>query len=107
RADMSITKAGSTAVVAGTDVTYTLTAANLGPSDAQAVSVSDTIPAGTTFRSVTPPSGWNCTAPAVGATGQVTCSRASLTAGASGQVSLTVRLGASATDGSQLCNAAS
>ena len=95
--------------VAGTDVTYAITVSNPGASDAQAVSISDTIPAGTTFRSVTPPSGWTCNAPAAGTPGPVavTCSRATLAWGASGQFSVTVRLAASAGDGSQLCNTAS
>ncbi len=50
RADLSITKTDSVdPVVAGTPLTYTLTVANKGPSDARFVEVSDTLPAGVTF----------------------------------------------------------
>ncbi|HMV84975.1 MAG TPA: isopeptide-forming domain-containing fimbrial protein [Blastocatellia bacterium] len=40
-------------VVAGTNLTYTLTVSNGGPSDAINASVTDTLPAGTTFLSAT------------------------------------------------------
>lgn len=75
RANFSITKfhpAGT--VLAGTAVTYTLTARNLGPSDSPGqIVVTDTLPSGmtATAASVTG-SGWAC-----GVTGQVvTCARA-------------------------------
>ncbi len=75
RANFSITKshpAGT--VLAGTAVTYTLTARNLGPSDSPGqIVVTDTLPSGmtATVASVSG-SGWAC-----GVTGQViTCTRA-------------------------------
>ena len=52
-ADLGITKTGSTTVVAGNNVTYTITVTNAGPSDAASVSVADTTPAGLTFVSNT------------------------------------------------------
>ena len=48
-ADLSITKTGPTTAVPGTQVTYALTVANAGPSDATAVIVNDPTPAGLTF----------------------------------------------------------
>src|SRR6185437_1701794 len=49
QADLSIAKADSPdPVIAGNQLTYTLTVQNAGPSDAQAVSVSDTLPTGLT-----------------------------------------------------------
>jgi uncharacterized repeat protein (TIGR01451 family) len=59
QADLVITKSGPTTVTAGTDVTYTITLVNNGPSDAQNVSLTDVVPAGTTFVSATPVSGSN------------------------------------------------
>jgi uncharacterized repeat protein (TIGR01451 family) len=54
-ADVQITKSGPANVVAGTNVTYTLTVGNNGPSTATAVSVGDPAPAGLTFVSATAP----------------------------------------------------
>src|SRR5207244_9127416 len=49
-ADLSLVKsAAPSPVTPGTELTYTLTATNAGPSDAPSVSVTDTVPAGTTF----------------------------------------------------------
>jgi uncharacterized repeat protein (TIGR01451 family) len=109
RADLSITKMGPTAPTAGTDVAYTITVRNSGRSNASAVSVTDTIPAGTTFQSLTSPVGWSCAKPSVGTAGPVgvSCSIASLASGATASFTLTVRLGAGATAGGDLCNTAS
>ncbi|MEI6577662.1 MAG: HYR domain-containing protein, partial [Bacteroidota bacterium] len=56
--DMTITKTGTPdPVIAGQNVTYTITVTNNGPSDAQAVAVNDVLPAGLTFVSATPLTG--------------------------------------------------
>ncbi len=57
QADLVITKVGPATAVAGTQVTYTLTVTNSGPSDAQNVMVADTLPAGETFVSASTGSG--------------------------------------------------
>jgi uncharacterized repeat protein (TIGR01451 family) len=61
---------------------YTVGAVNNGPSAAANVSVSIPLPGGTNFRSLTPPAGWSCSTPGVGAGGTITCTIASLAAGA-------------------------
>jgi uncharacterized repeat protein (TIGR01451 family) len=77
-ADLSVTKADAPdPVTAGTNLTYTITVTNAGPNNA-AVSLSDTLPAGTTFVSLSAPGGWSCTTPAEGSGGMVSCSVASL-----------------------------
>jgi uncharacterized repeat protein (TIGR01451 family) len=80
-ADLSVTKNDSPdPVLAGQNITYSLTVRNNGPSSAASASLSDPIPANTTFQAVTPAPGWACSAPAVGGTGTVTCTRASVPA---------------------------
>jgi uncharacterized repeat protein (TIGR01451 family) len=52
RADLFITKTGPAGVVAGNDITYTLTVTNNGDSDAQDVLVKDTLPPNVSFVSL-------------------------------------------------------
>ncbi|MFN8168623.1 MAG: hypothetical protein U0S36_07540 [Candidatus Nanopelagicales bacterium] len=82
-ADLSITKAGPPTVTAAGQITYQLTVANAGPSDAAAVTVTDTLPAGTTFVSASAPAGWTCTN---NASISVTCTRPVLAAPSSSQL---------------------
>jgi large repetitive protein len=90
-ADLSITKTMGTAQ-AGKPLTYTLAVTNHGPSAASAVTVKDTLPAGTSFKSAAPSQG-SCAA-----AGQVvTCQLGALAAGGSAQVSITVEVAASVT----------
>ncbi len=106
-ADLAVTKTTSgPEVVAGTQTAYTITVTNNGPSDAQAVSLLDNIPAGTTFVSLTRPVGWSTTTPAVGGTGPVSASITTLAAGASGQFILVVEVNPSAVVGSTISNTA-
>jgi uncharacterized repeat protein (TIGR01451 family) len=59
---------------AGTPVTFTVTATNLGPDSAIDVTIQDPLPFGTTFVSATPTPGGTCTTPAPGEIGgTVTC----------------------------------
>lgn len=61
-ADLAMSKTATPdPVVAGEDVTYVITATNLGPSDAVGVQVSDALPAGLTLVSVSSSQG-GCTA---------------------------------------------
>ena len=75
-ADLSITKTGPASVGASGAISYQLSVSNGGPSDASAVSVSDTLPAGVTFGSASG-TGWTCGE----AAGVVTCTRPSIGAG--------------------------
>jgi fimbrial isopeptide formation D2 family protein/uncharacterized repeat protein (TIGR01451 family) len=90
-ADLAITKTMGKAQ-AGKPLTYTLAVTNKGPSDSSAVTVKDTLPAGTTFKSAAPSQG---TCSASGQT--VTCALGGLASGASAQVSITVEVAATAT----------
>lgn len=80
-ADMAVTKSGPATANAGTVISYTITVTNNGPNPAINATLSDTIPAGTTFASLVSPGGWSCVTPAVNGTGTVTCSMGSMAAG--------------------------
>ncbi len=106
-ADLSVTKIDSPdPVVAGSNLTYTITVANLGPDSATSVSLSDTLPAGTAFVSFSCAAGWSCTTPAVGGTGTVMASIGSLATG-SVAFTLVVNVGAATPGGTTISNTAS
>ncbi len=103
QADLSVTLSDAPdPVTSGTDLTYTITIMNAGPSDAQTVSVAEATPSGTTFVSVSVPGGWSTTAPSAGSTGTVTFSAPSLVAGTSAAFQVVVRVDASVPLGSTI-----
>jgi uncharacterized repeat protein (TIGR01451 family) len=105
-ADVSITKVDTPDPVnAGTNITYTITVANAGPTNAASASMSDTLPAGTTFVSLSAPAGWTCTTPAVGAGGTVSCTNPSLGTG-NAVFSLVVRVAPATAPGTVITNTA-
>src|SRR6185436_11683537 len=62
-------------VSAGQNITYTQLFTNIGPNATnQTITITETIPANTTFVSFTPPANFSCSGvPAVGGTGPFTC----------------------------------
>jgi uncharacterized repeat protein (TIGR01451 family) len=56
-ADLAITKAAAATVVAGGNITYTINVTNNGTSAADNVTLTDAVPAGTTFVSFAAPAG--------------------------------------------------
>jgi uncharacterized repeat protein (TIGR01451 family) len=84
-ADLSITKSDSPdPVTVGSNLTYTITVTNNGPSAATGVTMTDPLPGTVTFVSATPSQG-NCTG-----TTTVTCSLGSLSNGGSATVTIVV-----------------
>jgi len=84
--DLSISKRDSPdPVYAGATLTYTLDITNAGPSLANNVAVTDTLPAGATYLGASG-SGWSCSASG----GDVICTRSSLPVGAAPPLTLTV-----------------
>ncbi|MEY2495664.1 MAG: hypothetical protein QOJ45_2156 [Verrucomicrobiota bacterium] len=76
---MAVTKtANADQASAGSDITYTITVYNNGPDSADNATLTDTLPTGTTFVSLSSPAGWTCTTPSVGSGGPVTCSYSTL-----------------------------
>ena len=105
--DLGVTKSAPDTVAADTDMTYTITVNNFGPDDAATAQLTDSLPASTTFVSVSPPVGWSCPAtPTVGTNGTVTCVAAPLTAGSISTFSLVVHVDPSASPGSFITNIA-
>ncbi|HEX6178599.1 MAG TPA: DUF11 domain-containing protein, partial [Thermoanaerobaculia bacterium] len=96
QADVSIAKTGPATVGPSSNIAYTITVTNSGPAAASSIIVTDAIPAGTTFVSASG-AGFTCSTPAVGGTGTVNCSMASLAAAASATLTLTVNANAGTT----------
>ena len=94
-------------VLSGHNVAYTITVNNNGPIDAANLTFTDTIPASMTFQSISAPTGWSCTAPAVGGTGQVACTAPALTNGSSAQFTLTLNVACATPNATVIGNTAS
>ncbi len=106
-ADLSVSKVDSPdPVVAGSNITYTISVTNAGPDAASNTSLSDTTPAGTTFVSVTPAAGWTCGPLPVGGTGTETCTRSSVPVGTS-TITLVLNVTAATPNGTIITNMAS
>ena len=102
-ADVSITKVDSVdPATAGAPLTYTLSVANAGPSDAVSTTVTDTLPAGLTYVSATPGQG-TCSESA----GTVTCALGSIADGDVVVISVVTSVDADVSDGSTIVNTAS
>lgn len=108
QADLAASKSGPASVVAGTNATYTLGLTNNGPSNAASATLSDTLPTGTTFVSLTQTNGpaFTCTTPAVGAGGAVNCSAATLAVDDGATFTLVVAVASDVAAGTTLTNTA-
>ncbi len=88
-ADVSLTKTAAVDTVdAGAELSWTLGVENAGPSDADAVTVSDTMPAGLTVTSVAG-DGWTCET----SDAAFSCSRPTLAPGAAPSLTLVTKVG--------------
>lgn len=107
-ADLSLTVSASAPATPLKDLTYTITLTNNGPTFAQNVSITDALPAGTTFKTLSMGggSGWSLSTPSVGSSGTVTCAKSSVAAGESAIFLLTVQVGADVANSSVISNTA-
>ena len=88
-ADLVVSQtANPTTVTAGGTLTYSVTVANTGATDARGVTLADAVPAGLTLLQVTPTQG-TCTT-----TSPVACELGTITPGSSARVTLLVRVDA-------------
>src|SRR5262249_19700435 len=107
QADIAVTKSDSPdPVIAGNNITYTINFVNNGPSDAQTVTVTYAVPANTTFVSatVTTGTGWSTSAPAVGGTGNVVFSKATVAASETAVFTIVVKVNSNTADGATISN---
>ena len=102
--DLGIEKTAPVVAATGSDVSYQIRVTNAGPNDAVAATLSDTLPTGTTFVSVSAPSGWQCSTPAPGSGGSVSCSTPVFVTGGDVTFDLTVRVDFCIGDGTTLTN---
>ncbi|HEX5492737.1 MAG TPA: hypothetical protein VFX07_15860 [Candidatus Udaeobacter sp.] len=102
-ADLEITKSDSPdPVTTGSDLTYTITVTNNGPDAATSVTVTDTLPAETTFVSCSSTGGGVCG----GSNNNRSITFASLASGQSETVTLVANVDCALADGSQISNTA-
>ena len=101
-ADLAAATTTGGAAVAGDDLDYLVEVHNNGPTAAEAVTVTDTLPTGTTFVSITGSGGFSCTG-----TGPVTCTKALMAEGATALFTLTVHVPAAVAAGTSLTNGVS
>jgi uncharacterized repeat protein (TIGR01451 family) len=104
-ADLQLTLAGPATVTAGSNLTYTLSLANVGPSASSGVTLTDAVPANTTFVSLAAPTGFTPTTPAVGGTGTVTATSPVFAPGTA-VFTLVVKVGAATPSGASITNTA-
>src|SRR5438105_6687573 len=105
-ADLRVTKTGPARANAGSDVTYTIEVFNAGPNTASTVTLSDPLPSGMTFVSLSAPGGWTCSDPGAGNNGTVTCTNPSLPNGSDSVFTLVVNINSNATAATTFDNTA-
>jgi|GEM_PF-733468 len=105
-ADLLISKSAPEAVTAGDTIEYSVFVSNPGPSTANSVTVTDTLPAGTTFLSLNASTSlFSCTTPAVGAGGTITCTASAFDVESETSFTISVKTSPSASSG-QISNTA-
>jgi uncharacterized repeat protein (TIGR01451 family) len=105
-ADLLVSKSAPESVTAGDTIDYSVFVINSGPAPAQNVTVTDTLPAGTTFVALNASTTlFNCTTPSVGAAGTVTCTAAAFEDESETSFTISVKTSPSAPSG-QISNTA-
>jgi uncharacterized repeat protein (TIGR01451 family) len=91
--DLEITKTGTPdPVLAGGNITYTITITNHGPNAAVNALWNDVLPLPLTFVSLSPVAGWSCNTPTPGTNGTVSCANPSFGVGSPAVFTLVVNV---------------
>ncbi|HEX3067701.1 MAG TPA: DUF11 domain-containing protein, partial [Thermoanaerobaculia bacterium] len=109
QADIGVQKVGPSTAAPDTDVPYSITVQNSGPDPALSFSLTDTLPGTMTFVSIIQNSGpaFDCTShPSVGSGGTITCTIATLSAGATATFTLTGHIPPATASGTSFSNTA-
>jgi uncharacterized repeat protein (TIGR01451 family) len=107
-ADLSVSKTtGSGSVSPGASLPYSITVHDHGPDAAASAKMTDALPSQTVFVSISTPSGWSCSTPAVGTNGTVTCTTSSMASGDNATFSLQVQVKSNTATGTTIANTAS
>ena len=102
QADLGVTNSASpNPVNAGQNVTYSQTVTNGGPAAASTITLSETVPANTTFVSLTGPAGWTCTSSV-----PYTCTIPTLAVNATANFTFVVKVNANVASGSTVSDTA-
>jgi uncharacterized repeat protein (TIGR01451 family) len=105
-ADLSIGKYGPFEISPGANINYRVEVTNKGPDAAQNVTLTDSVPANTTFISVSPD--LTCTAPTPGSgTGAISCTLANLPANSTVVYTLIFNVNSGTPNGTVISNTAS
>lgn len=99
---LSTVTSPSGTVLAGNNLTYIQTISNNGPAAAATVTFLQATPPNTTFQAVSVPAGWSCATPAVGGTGNISCTNSSLAAGSVANISVIVKVNATTANGTTI-----
>ncbi len=90
----------------GSFIEFTLNIQATGSTTATGVHVLDTVPAHMSFTSIVAPSGWLCSTPPPGGTGQISCTLASLPNGGSENIVVTMHVDPNVLPGVRITNTA-
>src|SRR5947209_2400675 len=106
-ADLTISKTGPATAAPNTDITYTITITNTGPDAASSATLTDPLPAGLTFKSLTPDPAWSCSQPALDSGGTISCETSNFQSGSNATFTLVAHVPSGATPGDFITNVAS
>jgi uncharacterized repeat protein (TIGR01451 family) len=106
-ADLTISKSAPATAAPNTDITYTITITNTGPDAASSATLTDPLPAGLTFVSLTPDPAWSCSPLAVGSGGTISCETSVFPSGSNATFTLVAHVPSGATPGDFITNVAS
>ena len=104
--DLAASTFGSIEVSPDSDITFSILLVNNGPDTAQAVQITDAVPANTIFVSEAQDSGpaFSCSNPSAGGTGTTTCTIASLASGETARFTLVYHVNPGTPGGTPISN---